>query len=200
MVKDLHHLASSIQASSDKAEGMGLVPTFANQPNLPRVILFHTHCNKYGDDTKKVSGGGRILKHANLNTKWTHVLPPIQPCTIKLSKKPAWWFTKGRNTVLNSLLNKPPWSFLSKEPKSSKVLQNFPVGHVGTWFIQQTFAGHRSLNGLLRIYKMDSNIPSRRPGFDSWVGKISCRRAWQPTPIFLPGESHGRRSLEGYSP
>ena len=25
-------------------------------------------------------------------------------------------------------------------------------------------------------------------------------RAWQPTPVFLPGESHGARSLEGYSP
>ena len=29
----------------------------------------------------------------------------------------------------------------------------------------------------------------RRPGFDPWVGKISSRRAWQPTPVFLPGES-----------
>ena len=27
-----------------------------------------------------------------------------------------------------------------------------------------------------------------RPGFDPWVGKILCRRAWQPTPVFLPGE------------
>ena len=39
-----------------------------------------------------------------------------------------------------------------------------------------------------------------RPGFDPWVGKIPLRRKWQPTPVFLPGESHGRRSLEGYSP
>ena len=37
-------------------------------------------------------------------------------------------------------------------------------------------------------------------GFDSWVGKIPWRRAWLPTPIFLPGESHGQRSLAGYSP
>ena len=34
----------------------------------------------------------------------------------------------------------------------------------------------------------------------SWVGKISCRRAWQLTPVFLSGESHGQRSLEGYGP
>ena len=37
-------------------------------------------------------------------------------------------------------------------------------------------------------------------GFDLWVGKIPWRRAWQSTPIFLPGESHGQRSLAGYSP
>ena len=29
-----------------------------------------------------------------------------------------------------------------------------------------------------------------------WVGKIPWRRAWQPTPVFLPGESHGQRSLQ----
>ena len=39
-----------------------------------------------------------------------------------------------------------------------------------------------------------------RPGFNPWVGKISWRRKWQPTPVFLPGKSHGRRSLVGYSP
>ena len=40
----------------------------------------------------------------------------------------------------------------------------------------------------------------RRLGFDPWVGKIPWRRAWQPTPVFLLGESHGQRSLEVYSP
>ena len=39
----------------------------------------------------------------------------------------------------------------------------------------------------------------RRCEFDPWVGKISWRRKWQPTPVFLPGKSHGQ-SLEGYSP
>ena len=40
----------------------------------------------------------------------------------------------------------------------------------------------------------------KRLRFDPWVGKIPWRRAWQPTPIFLPGESHGQRSLASYSP
>ena len=33
-----------------------------------------------------------------------------------------------------------------------------------------------------------------------WVRKILCRRKWQPTTVLLPGESHGQRSLGGYSP
>ena len=37
-------------------------------------------------------------------------------------------------------------------------------------------------------------------GFDPWVGKISWRRAWLSTQVFLPGESHGQRSLAGCSP
>ena len=36
--------------------------------------------------------------------------------------------------------------------------------------------------------------------FDPWVGKISWRRTWQPTLLFLPGEFHGQRNLVGYSP
>ena len=40
----------------------------------------------------------------------------------------------------------------------------------------------------------------KRLRFSPSVGKIPCRRAWQPALVFLPGESHGRRSLEGYSP
>ena len=40
----------------------------------------------------------------------------------------------------------------------------------------------------------------KRRGFNSWFGKILWRRKRQPTPVFLPGEFHGKRSLEGYSP
>ena len=39
----------------------------------------------------------------------------------------------------------------------------------------------------------------KRCGFDPWVGKIPWI-AWQSTPVFLPGESHGQRRLMGYSP
>ena len=38
-----------------------------------------------------------------------------------------------------------------------------------------------------------------RRGFNHWSGKVPWRRARKPTPIFLPRESHGQRSLVGYS-
>ena len=40
----------------------------------------------------------------------------------------------------------------------------------------------------------------RRCRFKPWVGNIPCSGKWQPTPVFLPGESHGQRNLVGYSP
>ena len=36
--------------------------------------------------------------------------------------------------------------------------------------------------------------------FDPWVGKIPWRRVWQTTPVYLPGESQGQRSLASYGP
>ena len=44
----------------------------------------------------------------------------------------------------------------------------------------------------------ESACNAGQPGFDPWVRKIPWRKTWQPTPV-LPGESHGQRSLGGYS-
>jgi len=54
----------------------------------------------------------------------------------------------------------------------------------------------------VHVFQGDSkNLPAfRRPGANPWVGKITWRRAWEPTPVFLTGESYGHRSLAGCSP
>ena len=45
------------------------------------------------------------------------------------------------------------------------------------------------------------NLPATQEmGFDPWVRKIPLRRKWQPSPVFLPRESHGKMSLVSYSP
>ena len=53
---------------------------------------------------------------------------------------------------------------------------------------------------LNRVALVVKNLPAsagkpKRRRFDPWVGKIPWRRAQQPTPVFLPGESHGQRCL-----
>ena len=50
---------------------------------------------------------------------------------------------------------------------------------------------------------MVKNLPVKQETGDAgsipgW-GKIPWRRKWQPTPVFLPGKSHGQRSLVGYT-
>ena len=46
----------------------------------------------------------------------------------------------------------------------------------------------------------ESVCKGRKPGFDPWIGKIPWRRECLSTPVFLPGEFHGQRSLVGYNP
>jgi len=47
----------------------------------------------------------------------------------------------------------------------------------------------------LVVKKLPDSAGDVRCGLDPWVRKIPWRRAWQPTPVFLPGECHGQRSL-----
>ena len=54
--------------------------------------------------------------------------------------------------------------------------------------------------GASLVAQTVKNLPEcGRPGFDLWIGKIRWRREWLPTPVFLPGESHGQRSQGGYT-
>ena len=46
----------------------------------------------------------------------------------------------------------------------------------------------------------EKNLPvMQETRFDPWVRKIPSRKEWLPTPVFLPGEFHGQRSLVDYS-
>ena len=62
----------------------------------------------------------------------------------------------------------------------------------------ESFEGLQTREGLPRwLSGKGPACQCRRLRFNPWVGKIPWRRAWQPTPVFLPGESPGRRSLVG---
>ena len=70
------------------------------------------------------------------------------------------------------------------------ILTNIPLKIIISWASQVALA----------VKNLPANSGDKRGGFNGWVGKISWRRARDPTPVFLLGESHGQRSLVGYSP
>ena len=75
----------------------------------------------------------------------------------------------------------------------------FPVLFVSCWFFWSlSFVGFPG--GASGKEPACQCRRHKRHWFDLWVRKIPWRRAWQPSPVFLPGESHGQRSLAGYSP
>ena len=89
--------------------------------------------------------------------------------------------------------------FLSDEQTRGKTL--FQLAHAPI-FIPETKEVAELLEEIKRSRNHFAVIIDEcgRPGFHPWVWKILWRRKWQPTPVFLAGESQGRRSLVGYSP
>ena len=90
-------------------------------------------------------------------------------------------------------------AYRTVRPCSVTYLQSFHSLH---WIqiYTQDFCDLRVLPGFPWWLRWESIcLQCWRPGFDPWVGKILWRRKWQPTPVLLPGKSHGR-SLVGYSP
>ena len=69
---------------------------------------------------------------------------------------------------------------------------------IGTWNIRSTNQGKFDTVPGGSDSKV-SAYNAGRPEFDPWDGKILGRRKWQPSSVLLPGKSHGRRSLVGYS-
>ena len=73
-------------------------------------------------------------------------------------------------------------------------------GHVGTHLLLSVSLSVVSLCDPIAIKNPPANAGDMRCRLDPWVRKLPWSRKWQPTPVFLPGESHGQRSLVGYSP
>ena len=75
------------------------------------------------------------------------------------------------------------------------------AGCISQTFFASLFTGsaRRKTGGQFELKKQRQEericLQCWRPGFDPWIGKISSRREWLPTPVFLSGELHGQRSL-----
>ena len=73
-----------------------------------------------------------------------------------------------------------------------KIIIYFSQGNI------RKYCAYMGLPWWLRQWRIC--LQQRRPRFNPWARKIPRRREWQPTPVFLPGEFHGQRSLVGCSP
>ena len=84
---------------------------------------------------------------------------------------------------------------LEVEPEGvTDLWQSHDKGKPAHLYVQVEFQSYTRVCLLAQTVK---NLPATR---ETWVGMIPWRREWQSTPIFLPGESHGQRSLVGFSP
>ena len=94
----------------------------------------------------------------------------------------------------------------------------FTLNYKPHWFFSQFFkqdqiflaSGHLQMQFPEALQGFPGGTSGKEPdcqcrrlktcGVDPCVGKISWRRTWKPTPVFLPKKSHGQRSLVGYGP
>ena len=116
-------------------------------------------------------------------------------------------------SCLENLMGRAAWHAavhgVAKESVTTELLNSNIHIHIGYWTAcaqwskirKQPISFFSPLSlGFQVVQVVKSCLQCRRPGLDPWVGTIPWRRAWQPTPVFLPGESHRQKSLVGYSP
>ena len=113
---------------------------------------------------------------------------------------PGMWYCFWFTVFLGGVVVASVWPFPPSQPSLQQVEE--PMW----WFCQMLsiFTLIMFTRGLPRWHSAKELTCQckryKKCRFNPWVGKIPWKRAWQPTPVFLPGESHGQRSLLDYGP
>ena len=124
------------------------------------------------------------LEHLFINIRWTR---RRKTSLNKKVKRLGFFFSLLRQTF-------GIWS-LSCIPLPKKYLfKQLPFLPTSMLF------AHLYTSPQASLVAKESACQCRKHEFDPWIGKIPWKRKWQPIPVFLPGKSHGQRSLVGYSP
>ena len=108
--------------------------------------------------------------------------------------------SKGRHVtqcLLKEGTDKAESLVLKQELKAAIIA---PVSSICIFREYVKYGHFRASQVALVVKSMPARAGDMRHRFDPWVQKMLRRREWQPIPVFLPGESHGQRSLAGYGP
>ena len=153
----------------------------------------------------------KLLSHVRLfATPWTvtYQVPP----SMGFSRQEYWSglpFGHHQNINMNTSTHTPPLYFLL--PSAANLINKswhtflrdslrIPCPRCCLFFLFNQLQQRQLGFQVALVVKNLPAIRDMRCKFNPWAGKIPWKRAWQPTLVFLPGESHGQRSLVGYSP
>ena len=119
-----------------------------------------------------------------------------QRLSLHFTRLTGIWEKAKDDTPVSALPNCfcSTWCFLLTLDKKHNLARLYPEFVVYTCALAGPPRGHSGKESACQCRRY------RRPGFNPSIGKIPWRRKWQPTPAFLPGKSHGQRTLAGYSP
>ena len=121
---------------------------------------------------------------------YSRVFRPLIHCTFYCNREPKM-STKSVRYKQGRTRHCRRKRFLPVRSDKSSINRSHLIGHEGHRY---HFPGNTSSKELAWQFRRP-----KRYGFNLWVRKIPWR-AWQPIPVFLPGKSHGQRSLAGCSP
>ena len=125
-------------------------------------------------------------------------------CRVLLGRweQGGWWWIEADGRKQSALCQYSDAIYWTERTRSAREARRVPNGRL------QVCSQHAGLESLLFATSLDfgqasqvvlvvknppANAEDKRRRFNSWVGKIPWRKAWQPTPVFLPGQLKGPR-------
>jgi len=136
--------------------------------------------------------------HPYVMTNTVYLWTPAIQCSpttwdlwVNLRRNKEWQLHENCTCTYIQLCNSSPSRAMGIEP--------FPHSK-GCWWDSELCPIQWASQVALVVKNWPTNTGDWRSGFDPWVRKLPWHRKWQPIPVVLPGESHGQRSLTGYSP
>ena len=128
------------------------------------------------------------------------LLPSIFP-SVRSFQMSQLFASGGQSTGVSASTSVLPMNIKDWSPSGWTGWFSLQSKGLSRVFSNTTVQKHQFFGAQLYVASLVAQRLKRLPAMQAtWVEKIPWRRKWLPTPVFLYGESHGQRSLVGYSP